>query len=65
MTEKHTVTLEDIENFADLSGDKFYAHMDEKSLEGTMFKGRVAHGYFILSRAFYQWICEHEMLCLR
>ena len=51
MTEKHTVTIEDIENFADLSGDKFYAHMDEKSLEGTMFKGRVAHGYFILSRA--------------
>jgi len=51
MTEKHTVTLDDIENFADLSGDKFYAHMDEKSLEGTMFKGRVAHGYFILSRA--------------
>ena len=51
MTEKHTVTLEDIENFAELSGDKFYAHMDEKSLEGTMFKGRVAHGYFILSRA--------------
>ncbi|WPU65907.1 phenylacetic acid degradation bifunctional protein PaaZ [Peredibacter starrii] len=51
VTEKHHVTLEDIENFADLSGDKFYAHMDEKSLEGTMFKGRVAHGYFILSRA--------------
>lgn len=51
ITEKHTVTLEDIENFADLSGDKFYAHMDEKSLEGTIFKGRVAHGYFILSRA--------------
>ena len=51
ITEKHTVTLEDIENFADLSGDKFYAHMDEKSLEGTMFTGRVAHGYFILSRA--------------
>lgn len=51
LTEKHTVTLDDIENFADLSGDKFYAHMDEKSLEGTIFKGRVAHGYFILSRA--------------
>lgn len=51
ITEKHTVTLQDIEDFADLSGDKFYAHMDEKSLEGTMFKGRVAHGYFILSRA--------------
>lgn len=51
ITEKHTVTMQDIEDFADLSGDKFYAHMDEKSLEGTMFKGRVAHGYFILSRA--------------
>lgn len=51
ITEKHTVTLEDIENFADLSGDKFYAHMDEKALEGSMFKGRVAHGYFVLSRA--------------
>ena len=23
ITEKHTVTLDDIENFADLSGDKF------------------------------------------
>ncbi len=51
ITEKHQVTLKDIEDFADLSGDKFYAHMDEKSLEGTIFKGRVAHGYFILSRA--------------
>jgi oxepin-CoA hydrolase/3-oxo-5,6-dehydrosuberyl-CoA semialdehyde dehydrogenase len=51
ITEKHTVTLDDIEKFADLSGDKFYAHMDEKSLEGTIFTGRVAHGYFILSRA--------------
>ncbi|HLW56018.1 MAG TPA: phenylacetic acid degradation bifunctional protein PaaZ [Bacteriovoracaceae bacterium] len=51
ITDKHTVTLEDIENFAELSGDKFYAHMDENSLEGTPFTGRVAHGYFILSRA--------------
>lgn len=51
ITEKHHVTMQDIEDFADLSGDKFYAHMDEKSLEGTPFTGRVAHGYFILSRA--------------
>ncbi|MFA5583089.1 MAG: aldehyde dehydrogenase family protein, partial [Bacteriovoracaceae bacterium] len=51
ITEKHHVTMDDIENFADLSGDKFYAHMDENSLEGTPFTGRVAHGYFILSRA--------------
>ncbi len=51
ITKTHLVTLEDIEKFAELSGDKFYAHMDAKSLEGTIFTGRVAHGYFILSRA--------------
>ncbi len=51
ITEKHTVTLNDIEKFAELSGDKFYAHMDENALDGTIFTGRVAHGYFILSRA--------------
>ena len=28
-----------------------YAHVDETSLEGTMFEGRVAHGYYILSKA--------------
>jgi len=51
LTEKHLVTMDDIDRFADLSGDKFYAHMDENSLDGTIFEGRVAHGYFILSRA--------------
>ena len=51
ITDKHTVTLDDIENFAELSGDKFYAHMDEKSLDGTIFTERVAHGYFIMSKA--------------
>lgn len=51
ITKKHLVTLDDIEKFAELSGDKFYAHMDANSLEGTIFTGRVAHGYFILSRA--------------
>jgi oxepin-CoA hydrolase/3-oxo-5,6-dehydrosuberyl-CoA semialdehyde dehydrogenase len=50
-TAKHTVTETDITNFANVSGDNFYAHMDATSLEGTIFKGRVAHGYFILSKA--------------
>ena len=50
-TDTHTVTLENIEEFAEISGDKFYAHMDENSLEGTIFTERVAHGYYILSRA--------------
>jgi oxepin-CoA hydrolase/3-oxo-5,6-dehydrosuberyl-CoA semialdehyde dehydrogenase len=51
ITKSHLVTLDDIDKFAELSGDKFYAHMDANSLEGTIFTGRVAHGYFILSRA--------------
>lgn len=50
-THKHTVTTTDIVNFANVSGDNFYAHMDETSLEGTIFEQRVAHGYFILSKA--------------
>jgi oxepin-CoA hydrolase / 3-oxo-5,6-dehydrosuberyl-CoA semialdehyde dehydrogenase len=51
ITAKHTVTEADISNFANVSGDNFYAHMDATALEGTPFTGRVAHGYFILSKA--------------
>ncbi len=50
-THKHTVTDADIVNFANVSGDNFYAHMDATSLEGTIFERRVAHGYFVLSKA--------------
>ena len=50
-THKHTVSDADIVNFANVSGDNFYAHMDATSLEGTIFERRVAHGYFILSKA--------------
>lgn len=51
ITAKHTVSEADIHNFANVSGDNFYAHMDATALEGTPFKGRVAHGYFVLSKA--------------
>jgi oxepin-CoA hydrolase/3-oxo-5,6-dehydrosuberyl-CoA semialdehyde dehydrogenase len=51
VTHKHTVTETDITNFANISGDNFYAHMDATSLEGTIFEQRVAHGYFVLSKA--------------
>jgi len=50
-THKHTVTDADIVNFANVSGDNFYAHMDATSLDGTIFERRVAHGYFVLSKA--------------
>lgn len=51
ITHKHTVTEADIVNFANVSGDHFYAHTDVTSLDGTLFTGRVAHGYYILSKA--------------
>jgi oxepin-CoA hydrolase/3-oxo-5,6-dehydrosuberyl-CoA semialdehyde dehydrogenase len=51
ITHKHTVSEADIVNFANVSGDNFYAHMDATSLEGTIFTQRVAHGYFVLSKA--------------
>ena len=50
-TAKHTITEADIVNFANVSGDHFYAHVDETSLEGTIFEQRVAHGYYLLSKA--------------
>ncbi len=51
VTAKRTITEADIVNFSNVSWDHFYAHTDATSLEGTIFNGRVAHGYFILSAA--------------
>jgi oxepin-CoA hydrolase / 3-oxo-5,6-dehydrosuberyl-CoA semialdehyde dehydrogenase len=49
---ERTVTVEDIERFAELSGDRFYAHMDEaQAARNPLFGGRVAHGYFLVSAA--------------
>jgi oxepin-CoA hydrolase / 3-oxo-5,6-dehydrosuberyl-CoA semialdehyde dehydrogenase len=47
-----TVTLADIEHFAEFTGDTFYAHMDEDAARANpFFDGRVAHGYLVLSFA--------------
>ena len=47
-----TVTLADVEHFAEFTGDTFYAHMDEDAARANpFFVGRVAHGYLILSFA--------------
>jgi oxepin-CoA hydrolase / 3-oxo-5,6-dehydrosuberyl-CoA semialdehyde dehydrogenase len=46
------VTLDDIEHFAEFTGDTFYAHMDEEAARANpFFDGRVAHGYLVLSFA--------------
>ncbi len=51
-TASREVTLDDIEHFANFTGDTFYAHMDEEAAAANpFFPGRVAHGYLLLSFA--------------
>ena len=51
VTARRTVTEADIVNFAGISGDFFYAHMDDIAARDSIFERRVAHGYFVLSAA--------------
>jgi oxepin-CoA hydrolase/3-oxo-5,6-dehydrosuberyl-CoA semialdehyde dehydrogenase len=51
LTHRRTVTEADIVNFANVSGDYFYAHVDEISAKDSVFGKRVAHGYFLISAA--------------
>jgi oxepin-CoA hydrolase/3-oxo-5,6-dehydrosuberyl-CoA semialdehyde dehydrogenase len=51
-TEPREITLDDIEHFANFTGDTFYAHMHEDAARrNPFFPGRVAHGYLLLSFA--------------
>jgi oxepin-CoA hydrolase/3-oxo-5,6-dehydrosuberyl-CoA semialdehyde dehydrogenase len=61
ITEKRLITSEDIDQFADLSGDHFYAHMKDTNFEGTMFTHQVAHGYFIMSVAAGLFVDSYDM----
>ncbi len=60
ITEKRTITSEDIDSFADLSGDHFYAHIKTTDFTGTMFEQQVAHGYFIMSIAAGLFVDSYE-----
>ena len=60
ITEKRVITSEDIDRFADLSGDHFYAHIKTTGFEGTMFEQQVAHGYFIMSIAAGLFVDSYE-----
>ncbi len=51
LTHRRTVTEADVVNFACLSGDHFYAHMDKLAAAESLFGERVAHGYFLISAA--------------
>jgi oxepin-CoA hydrolase/3-oxo-5,6-dehydrosuberyl-CoA semialdehyde dehydrogenase len=60
ITEKRVITSEDIDRFADLSGDHFYAHIKTTDFTGTMFEQQVAHGYFIMSMAAGLFVDSYE-----
>jgi oxepin-CoA hydrolase / 3-oxo-5,6-dehydrosuberyl-CoA semialdehyde dehydrogenase len=60
ITETRVITSEDIDRFADLSGDKFYAHIKTTNFTGTMFEQQVAHGYFIMSIAAGLFVDSYE-----
>ena len=60
ITEKRKITSEDIDKFADLSGDHFYAHIKTTDFADTMFEEQVAHGYFIMSAAAGLFVDSYE-----
>lgn len=60
ITSKRIITADDINRFADLSGDHFYAHLTNTDFTGTMFEQQVAHGYFIMSVAAGLFVDSYE-----
>ncbi len=52
LSKTRLITMQDVEHFAEFSGDKFYAHLDEEAARANpFFEGRVVHGYLLLSFA--------------
>ena len=52
VSDLRTVKLDDILEFADKTGDTFYAHTDEEAaMANPFFPRRVAHGYLLVSWA--------------
>ena len=60
ISEKRLITAEDIDAFADLTGDHFYAHKRDTDFSGTMFTEQVAHGYFLNSAAAGLFVSSFE-----
>ena len=47
----HEVTKDDIDAFADVTGDHQWIHVDPERAKDTPFGGTIAHGYYTLSLA--------------
>ena len=58
----HEVTQKDIDQFADVTGDHQWIHVDPERAKDTPFGGTIAHGYYTLSLAprFSQQILQLE-----
>jgi acyl dehydratase len=50
-SEWHEVTQEDIDTFADVTGDHQWIHVDVERAKDTPFGGTIAHGYYTLALA--------------
>lgn len=61
ITESRLITSDDIDAFAALSGDNFYAHKRDTNFAGTMFDEQVAHGYFIMSISAGLFVDSYEI----
>ncbi|GAB2585939.1 MaoC family dehydratase [Streptomyces capparidis] len=48
-TEWHTVTQEQVDGFAEATGDHQWIHVDPERAAGGPFGGTIAHGYLTLS----------------
>ncbi len=60
LSEIRKITDQDVEDFANLSGDHFYAHTDPDAASRSLFGKIVAHGYFVLSAAAGQFVHPDE-----
>jgi acyl dehydratase len=47
----HEVTQDDIDQFADITGDHQWIHVDTERAKDTPYGGTIAHGYYTLSQA--------------
>lgn len=60
VTDKRIITSKDIDEFAAISGDHFYAHDKKTDFTGTMFEQQVAHGYLMMSIAAGLFVDSYE-----
>ena len=51
MSDWHDVTQDEINRFAEVTGDDQWIHVDVERAEQTPFGGTIAHGYYTLSLA--------------